>query len=612
MIITVSAFFALLAAKGVSIAQTTADLNAYNIRHWVDSVCTSNPAKRVLRLNADAYERFLELQAGAALGIDPSVIWHDPNDNYGSPSDLGDTGAVHNVSNDPNDFQNETSVVINRKWPNLVVVGANDARMSSDGMPSFYSNDTGKSWHTVFLPTVNGTQALGDPMLAYELDGSMYYAYMRAEVGLRYDNIVVATSFDGAHWTNGTPVIAPGSLGGFEDKEHICVDRSSFSTHYGRIYVVWTHFDSTGTTGSIRIAYSDDNCKTWSAPVTIENDLGHFAEVKTGKFGEVIVTCSFQHGDTLAGAHYLYVSTNGGTVFAKHYIAPFTMYPRNADYYPALKGNHGFRCYPYTTFDVNLFTDEVHVVYGDWFSGVAAVQYYTSTSNFGGKWTSPLAVGYGKLAPTVGTARDRFCPWVSINQITGEAFVSYYSSERDSANALISAYRLQLNADNDKMPKALEAADFDPRIVDTTHGKLPFIGDYLAGDNFDPVSASIWTEPDPVSLHGDIMGYVGIQKPTSSVGASIIRSDRLRIASVSPNPVTDHTVTINCYSPKIAAAELSLFDVRGNMIATLWKGTLDGLSSAQLSASLPALAAGTYFIRLSADGMSDECKIVVK
>jgi hypothetical protein len=561
--------------------------------------------------NADSYGRFLEVQAANALAIDPAAIWSDPDEHNASTQDV-DTGAVHNVSNDPDNFQNETSVVINRRFTNIIVVGANDGRMSSEGMPAFYSQDTGKSWHTSFLPTASGTQALGDPMLAYNLDGIMYYAYLRAEVGLKYDNIMVATSYDGAHWTNGSPVIAPDSLLGYEDKEHLCVDRSSNSAHSGRVYLVWTHFDSTGYSGALKIVWSDDKGKTWSAPVTIENQLMYFPEVKTGKYGEVIITASAQN-DQNSGAHYLYVSTNGGSIFAKHYIAAFKMYPRNADHYPSLKGQHGFRCYPYTSFDVNLFTNQVHLVYGTWYQGLAAVQYYVTTTNFGLKWSAESAIGYGSKVPSASTARDRFAPWVSVNQITGEAFVSYYSSERDSANTLVSAFRLQLDYDNDKIPVALETDDFDALAVDTMHGKLPFIGDYIGSDNVDPVSTSVWTETDPVSSHGDIFGFVAIALPqNNSAAPSILRSDRLRIASVNPNPAAHGRVTINCYSPKATEAEITLYDLTGKVVALLWKGSLDELASTPVIASLPNLVSGTYIARVSAGLAADQMKIVVK
>jgi hypothetical protein len=598
-------------ANQVSLAQSQADINTALISHWVDSVTNADPAKLNLLHNADSYRRFLEVQAASALKINPSAIWSDPDENNVSAQDV-DSGSVHNVSNDPDNFQNETSVVINRKYPNVIVVGANDARMSSDGMPAFYSNDTGRSWHTTFLPTVSGTQALGDPMLAYNLDGSMYYAYLRAEVGLKNDNIMVTTSTDGANWTNGTPVISADSLRGYEDKPHMCVDRSTFSSHNGRVYVVWTHFDSTGYNGTLNIAWSDDKCKTWSAPVVLENELLYFAEVKTGKYGEVVVTASVQN-DLSTGAHYLYVSTNGGSIYAKHYIAAFKNYPRNVDHYPSLKGSHGFRCYPYTSFDLNLFTNQLHIVYGTWYTNSSAVLYYVSSSNFGMKWSTPLAIGYGAADPAGFSPRDRFCPWVSVNQLTGEAFVSYYSSERDSANTLISTFRQQLDYDNDKTPRALEAADFDARAVDTARGKLPFIGDYIGSDHFDPVSTSVWTEIDPVSSHGDIFGFVAIARPQSnSVAPTILRSDRLRIASVNPNPASGRTITINCYSPRSSEADLALYDLTGKLVAHLWTGSLDGLSSAEINATLPPLPAGTYIARITAANMTDEAKVVLE
>lgn len=594
-------------ASGPVRAFTVSDSVQLALDHWMDSVLRSSPAKRALFHSAISYPRFLELQAKAALHIAP-----DSSEALTIPTEtLSDSGGAKSVASDAENYQNDPSVVINRRYPNIVAIGANDHRMSNLGMPCYFSVDTGHSWKTVFIPTEFGTQALGDPVLAYHLDGTLFYGYMRAEVGLQHDNVLVAISTDGSHWRNATPVIPADQLSGYEDKEFICVDRSLYSSHVGRVYAVWTHYDTSGVTGSVMIAWSDDTCKTWSLPKSISPDLGHFCEIKTGKFGEVIVGYSVEK-DSLSGTHWLAVSSNGGQTFAKRFISNYTIYPANVNGYPALKGLNGFRCYPYLSFDVNLFTDQIHVVYGDWFvGGKVAMLYYVGSSNLGVNWSFPYAVGYDGHSPTDTTIRDRFCPWVSVSQLTGEAYATYYSSETDPSNVRTAAYRVELDHNGFSHPHRLSIAEFNPLEVRNAPGKQPFIGDYITSDAYEPVFASAWTEGNPDSHIGNIMGFVGVNQQQNAVPSGNAVAAETVIRSVTPNPSLDHRIRITMRSASATYGTIELMDIEGKIVATLWQGRLSSDSELSAECAIPDVAAGAYLLRLTTDLGSESRRISI-
>ncbi|MBS1903954.1 MAG: hypothetical protein JSS75_09640 [Bacteroidetes bacterium] len=573
------------------------------VDRWVDSVLRASPSALALYRSANSYPRFLELRALSALGITIDTTGFGG----GIPvQDIMDTVSAKSVASDAENYQNDPSLVINRRNPAIVAIGANDHRMSSYGMPCYYSVDTGHTWRTTFLPTQFGTQALGDPILAYHIDGTLYYAYMRAEVGLQHDNIMVAISTDGFTWRNGTPVIPVDSLSGYEDKEFICVDRSVYSSHAGRVYVVWTHYDTSGVTGSVKISYSDDTCRTWSLPKTISPDVGHFCEVKTGKYGEVVVGYSVEK-DSLTGTHWIAVSKDGCSTFTKRFVSNYTIYPANINGYPALKGERGFRCYPYMSFDVNIFNSQIHLVYGDWFvGGKVAMLYYLTSGNLGANWSFPYAVGYSGKLPSDTTLADRFCPWVSVSQLTGEAYATYYSSEGDTANRRAAAYRVELDHDGSSHARELSVQDFDPLEVKNGPGKQPFIGDYITSDAYEPVYASAWTEGHPDSKIGNIVGFVGVNRTTSAVPATADAPKNDMIRSISPNPVHGNSITVRVSSDHDTPASVELCDELGKRVAVIWEGRLPAQTKASsLMCTLPTVSAGAYIVRVTTDTASD-------
>lgn len=607
--------------EGLAQSKSTADKTAATkVAQWIENELNVHPGKRKLATQCDSYERILTVQAAKALGIPLSELTEE-SEGLEFQSLLTDTGKAVNASNTKTASQNETSVAISRTSPNIVVAGANDTRTLLNasnvfGMPSYYTSDFGKTWKTAFMPVVEGYRSNGDPAIASGPDGTIYYAYLIADedFGVR-SNLMVSTSKDGKQWTNNSFVLAndeaPEDLLYLEDKEEICIDQSPKSPYFGRVYLIWIHFELNLVTNEVisklQLVYSDDKANSWSEPIIIEEADGQFPGVKTGNQGEIFV--SFSKNSPFM--HMLYVSRNGGLSFTPHEIAEFTNFPENVTGRSSLKGVTGFRCYPYTSFDIDLLSNTIHFVYGDWYNDEEAAIYYISSSDFGNNWTSPAAVGYKTSFPSGSTPHDRFFPWVTFNQKSGDALLTYYSSEHDDENKLIGAFRIKLNGQQETS-KALGNDFSASRIALQAGGSTPFLGDYIGSDVVDTVYAAAWTQGTATSADGEVYVYVGVPNhPSTSVGPSIVKSDRLRLASVFPNPSIGTDIHFNYYAPKATHASLVLYSTDGKRIATIWSGNILEGSGIE-TASVKNITLGAYILSLESPEARDEMKVVVK
>ncbi|HZK75450.1 MAG TPA: sialidase family protein, partial [Candidatus Kapabacteria bacterium] len=435
------------------------------------------PAGDELYRRCDAFSRKIDYLASRTMAL---------RNKEASTALEGDTSLEGDISRSPVD-EDEPSIAINRRDTKLILAGANDRMMDSLSMPAYLSTNAGVSWKTYRLPKYSdqGAAPWGDPMIISDNGGTFYYAFLLIDLngpgGL--SDLMVAHSTDGKNWMLGKPVVGnTADSAGMEDKETIAIDRDLRSPHYGRLYIAWTEYKYVDTTNSYDaahlFAYSDNKGTTWSTPVAFTQTYGYFALLRVGAFGTVVIA-SMTNDDSTVGIHGLTISTDGGNSFADVPMAGYTNFPLNLNGRFGLKGDSGFRATPYPCFDLDS-ANKIFAVYGsfDANNGDAGL-YEITSSNLGQTWSNSVQIG----SPS-GIGNDHYMPWVNVDPITQQAYVSMSSSEEDivlnvKSRAVWCSYETPGQLQN------MGSRLFNTLNVDASGDD--FLGDYAGSDAFNGV-----------------------------------------------------------------------------------------------------------------------------
>ncbi|WP_394769330.1 sialidase family protein [Lacisediminihabitans sp.] len=364
--------------------------------------------------------------------------------------------------------QNETAIAVDPNNPNRVVGSANDyvARTwacSVSGTPcsalgdgysgTYFSNDGGTTWCcSASDPSHLGTlipgvthlaggpyDAAGDPALAFDSRGTVYYAGLGFNRASAPNTVTVSKgTFDsGSRLSWGAPTLinATTSPAVFNDKEWIAADANAASPFRDRVYVSWTRFVFSPTTGAyvqspIFFASSSDGGRTFTAPKSISGNVlyDQGSRPVVGPDGSLYVF--FEGATRLATADSTYVvkSTDGGANWGK----PLAI--------STLVDSEVLRD---TAFRDNSFPAAAAAPNGDLYAtwttmmGGASTAVYSKSTNGGTTWSAPArvfsaatrtAVGYpaGTLsAPSPGGPVEDIFPAVDVSS-NGHVYLGSY------------------------------------------------------------------------------------------------------------------------------------------------------------------------------------------
>ncbi len=572
----------------------------------------------------DVFSRKIDYAAARALGL------RRPSGEFEETFAM-DSSIESDVSHTADD-EEEPSIAINRRDPTIIVAGANDLMFIADtisgGMvkssqPAYLSTDAGSSWKTYRLPMINdnGAVPFGDPIIISDDTGNFYYAFLLDNIDLdSASDLMVAHSTDGKNWTLGSPVMgntdteadsfATDSVDVLEDKETIAVDHDPKSPHYGRLYIAWTEyafdFSVELDTQIHYLAYSDDKGAHWSTPVPYTQTYGSFALMRVGLGGTVfIASMGFiddVSGEQMNGTHGMTISTDGGNTFSESPIADFVDFPINNEGRNGLKGITGFRATPYPCFDLDS-GNTIFATYGTYDNNDDdAALFETTSSDLGQSWSDPTQIG-----TPAGLGNDHYMPWVSIDPVTHQSYISMSSSEEDTfENVKSRAVRCTFQT-----PSVLEF--MGSRLfntLDNTISGTDFLGDYAGADAYDGYYAASWTENRPANNHdGDIFVYVSSPLSTDVVARQINAQD-LEVVGVAPNPATGNDITFTITSSDQLPATIRVFDLRGINVLTS-QSMMDPSAQNAVTLDIHSLAAGVYLAQISCGGQSVQKNFVV-
>src|SRR5437588_4522539 len=193
-------------------------------------------------------------------------------------------------------------------------------------MVSYVSADQGTDWSApTFLPLSKGNDTFAsDPALGVDRSGTFYYSFLSlaSASGNMSDDLVVATSTDGVHWTNHVAVQRKTFAGTSSvvseiyDKEYLAVGPNKNNPSLDTVYVSYTDFtefcplsSSCKVNSTVMQVHSTNSGVTWSSPVAASPVATSPASSITGRVITGSMPAVSSNGNLLVA--YFDTGTNG-------------------------------------------------------------------------------------------------------------------------------------------------------------------------------------------------------------------------------------------------------------------------------------------------------------
>lgn len=421
------------------------------------------------------------------------------------------TNADITLGSDPNNRQQvEPTVAIHPLKPNIVVAGAQDLRLVSQGGNRWHgyyrSMDGGLTWSVSLLPgypgddspeglasPLRGSIFTTDPVLVVDRMGNVFYIGIAATRESPTSSGILAAFVaryvdDGATY-HSARFIRPLVSGSFDDKPWISVDNTG-GPNDGNLYVVWDGWSEGGSgTFTSLFSMSADHGATFSPPVRVPSSTrGYLPYVTLDPSGNIYVSSLDENITSIQVSR----STDGGFAFTTVVAAPgITANPG------VLPGN-GFRTFtiPQMAADAN----GVYLVWDDFRTGDSDVLLSRSTDG-GDTWNAPVRVN------DVASGQQFFG---AIGSSEGGIDVAFYDSRLDDGGT-ISSLDLFLSRSLDGglsfLPSSrVTSRSFDPNLVIRTvapDAGFPFIGDYIQVASTTSAALVVWADNRNVNFSGN-------------------------------------------------------------------------------------------------------------
>lgn len=475
-------------------------------------------------------------------------------------------GQFTNVQIDPSNTYGETSILVNPKNTNNLVAGCNIDNI-------YYSNNGGVTWTTYNLPSSFGNQ--GDPCAAVDSNGNWYFSHLTPSL----DRVVIHKSLDGGQtWPSET---FTGLTIKDVDKEWIAVDWSPNSPYENHLYCTWAELDAYSSSlpsdsAIIKISKSTDAGQTWSTPVRVSTQAGNcgFNAIKGavpafGPNGEVyVVWCgngvSFQK------------STDGGQTWLMNDIIVDNQIPTWYFTVPGFTYGTGF---PGIATDVSGGPNNgnIYITWCDQRNGTGNTDVFLARSTNGGVTWNTVRVNNDV------TITHQSHPWVCVDQVTGNVYLSFYDRRNTSGNNTDVYVAVSTDGGNSFSNIRVNTTTFLPNGVWCDYNNITAHNNKI-WPIWTGASASVWTA---------ICTYPAI------VGQDELSDSKPTLFQNYPNPFNSYTF-FDFSLPRAGKATLKIFDVLGKEILTVFRDEEfdNGMQHIEVSSQKLGLAPGIYYCTL--------------
>jgi type IX secretion system substrate protein len=373
-------------------------------------------------------------------------------------------------------------------------------------------------------PTFPGFSVIGDPVMAYDSVGTLYYVQLYQN-GSTY-GICTRKSSDGGQ-TYGNTYNIWATTAGLADKEWVTCDQSN-GPYTNNVYVCWRQFGSSG----MRFTRSTDGGASWSSPTSFGGDQGAYCSV--GPNGNVpggSVYMANLSGSSIVVAR----STDGGATFgpqlvATNYAAPGTICAgRNT-----VKNCIRMDAFPRMAAD-NSYTStrgNVYIAYCSNPTGPDGCDIFVVRStDYGSTWSSAVRVNDDA------TITDQWMPTIAVDKVTGKVFVSWYDSREDAGNLQTKLYSATSTNGGVSFTTNANVSEpqFNPNnMAQGQPGGHNYIGDYIGVSAIGNTGYSVWMDGRNNNLGSYVAYYPDYAMTVNPSEKSVLNNDSTTFTVVAP------------------------------------------------------------------------------
>ncbi len=516
--------------------------------------------------------------------------------------------------------ESEVHAVVNPVAPRNFIVAAIRQRVSHGTIqdltcPVYYTLDDGASWQvSPFVTELPDPDDVllggGDPVLAADDDGTLYFSWLAFYLPQTMDELVSelywATSSDGgATWVRPErDVIATARYSmddpaqNFVDKQWLAVDRSTAPTR-GTLYAAY--FRASNDRMQIRVRSKSPGARQFDSPQVIVSPdslaIVQFTSIDVDASGGVHVTW-FGSADEQHFSLWHALSTDGGATFPSVTKISDIVFPKFSieDRLGEIPGMSSERMYPSPQFCADRGGNPGYV-YMTWTAnGITRKEgngtdiYFSRSSDNGLSWEAPRIINDDEK----GLVRDQFHPSIAVNA-QGVVAVTWYDRREDETNAS-ARYYIAVSRDGGRhfLPNrpvaALPMNMYKAKEKNSDFG----IGEYTQVIVTDTEILPFWSDgrmnDGNIEIYCARLGLATLDvKELSPLAAAF------RIIDAYPSPARDH-LRLRLAFDRPMDSRIMLCDMLGRILYESEKRFEAGTD--ELSLDLSALPSGNYQVVL--------------
>ena len=468
--------------------------------------------------------------------------------------------------------QNEPTVRISRKDPNVVVAAWRDFRLGwiePDVVRRIgysYSHDGGNTWsESQLLPDPNPDHlSQSDPVLTSDEAGNFYLSSTSRQNVPNYNrDMLLYKSTDDGQTFSLHAVAVPGSGLQGEDKEWIFCDPVPSNSTYDQVMIAWRSF---GPNPGIKFAKSDAGGANWTPMVNVSDGYwGQGANVATGTNGSIYVVWWDN------GLKFDRSSDGGETFGTDSYIS---------SYGSQINTTFPFICVDYSD---KVSRGNVYVVWADRRNGSDDI-WFQRSSDHGDSWLDqPIMVNDVEY-------NQQYWPSIQCDE-NGRIAVVYYDEREGPSN--INAYLAYSDNQGNTWTNIRLSSESFSAITPNSNVRY---GDYIHIDAYGGKIIPVWTDDRAGNFNQEIYTSV-IEIPVGLADNKLI-GKQVMLYQNYPNPFRGSTV-IHFDLIENANIKGEVYNTSGQLVDILFEGYMPQ-GKQQIRWDAHGLPAGIYYLRLMA------------